>query len=35
MEDIPKFGDKIKAIIAFIAGFVAFQLLFHLVIFKH
>jgi len=35
MEDTPKFGDKTKAIIAFIAGFALTQLLFHLVILKH
>jgi hypothetical protein len=35
MEDTHKFGDKKIAIIAFIAGFVVTQLLFHLVILKH
>lgn len=35
MADTPKFGDKIKYIIAFIIGFVGFQLLYHLVILKH
>jgi hypothetical protein len=33
MEDTHKFGGKTKVIIAFIAGFVGFQLLFHLVIY--
>jgi hypothetical protein len=32
MVDIHKFGDKTKAIIAFIVGFISFQLLFHFVI---
>jgi hypothetical protein len=33
MADTQQFGGKTKAIIAFIVGFVAFQLLFHLVIY--
>jgi hypothetical protein len=33
MADTQPFGGKTKAIIAFIVGFVAFQLLFHLVIY--
>jgi len=33
MADTQQFGGKIKYIIAFIAGFVGFQLLFHLVIY--
>jgi hypothetical protein len=32
MADTHKFGGKTKVIIAFIVGFIAFQLLFHLVI---
>jgi len=32
MEDTHKFGGKIIAIIAFIIGFIAFQLLFYLII---
>lgn len=33
MADTQQFGGKTKAIIGFIVGFVAFQLLFHLVIY--
>ena len=32
MEDTHKFGGKTKAIIAFIVGFISFQLLFYLII---
>ena len=32
MADTQQFGGKIKCIIAFIVGFIGFQLLFHLVI---
>jgi hypothetical protein len=32
MEDTHKFGDNMKILLAFIIGFIGFQLLFHLVI---
>ena len=32
MEDTHKFGGKLKPLLGFIIGFIAFQLLFHLVI---